>query len=154
MFTSLTTRLKSFTLGLNGSYFKYDLGVFKQLGFQAGVVLPGKSNFYFNTYLSGLIETNSSRLIFAQYAGARIFKKVWAEANITLGNIQNYNDHNALYVYNSIDPTLFRTGLSVYWNINKSLTLYSNYLYDNKQVEQTTDQYIQQSFLGGFIWKL
>lgn len=154
VFASLTTRLNRFTLGLNGSYFKYDVGVFKQAGIQAGIVLPGKSNFYFNTYLSGLIEENSSRLIFAQYAGARIFKKVWAEANITLGNIQNYNDHNALYIYNSIDPTLFRTGLSLFWNLNKNVTLYGNYLYDTKQVEQTTNQYIQQSFLGGIIWKL
>lgn len=154
VFSSLATLLNRVTLGLNGSFFRYDIGDFKQVGIHAGIVFPGKANFYLTSYLSGLIEKDSSRLIFAQYAGARILKTVWLEGTVTFGNIQNYNDHNALYIYNSIDPTLFRTGLSVYWNINKSLTLYSNYLYDNKQVEQTTDQYIQQSFLGGFIWKL
>jgi tetratricopeptide (TPR) repeat protein len=154
VFSSLATRLNRVTLGLNGSFFRYDIGDFKQVGVHAGIVLPGKSNFYFTSYLSGLIEKDASRLIFAQYAGARIFKTVWLEGTVTVGNIQNYNDHSALYVYNSIDPTLFRTGLSVYWNINRNLTLYSNYLYDTKQVEQTTDHYIQQSFLGGFIWKL
>lgn len=152
--TSITTRLNRYTFGLNASYFDFDIGVFKQVGIQAGVALPGKSNIYFNTYLSGLIEESSSRLIFAQYAGARIFKKVWAEASITIGNMQNYNDRNALYIYNSIDPTLFRTGLSLFWNINKNVTLFGNYLFDTKQVEQTTNQYIQQSFLGGILWKL
>jgi len=154
VFASLSTQLNRFTLGVNGSFFRYDIGDFKQIGLLAGVTLPGKSNFYFNTYLSGIIEKNNSRLIFSQYAGARIFKKVWAEATLTTGNIQNFNDHNALYIYNSIDPTLFRTGLTLYWNINKNVTLFGNYLYDAKQVEQTTKQYIQQSFLGGFIWKL
>jgi hypothetical protein len=154
VFAALSTRVSRFTLGVNGSFFRYDAGDFKQIGMLAGVTLPGKSNFYFNTYLSGIIEKGNNRLIFSQFAGARIFKKIWAEGNITLGNIQNYNDHNALYIYNSTDPTLFRTGLSLYWNMSKNLSLYGNYLYDTKQVEQTTNQYIQQSFLGGIIWKL
>jgi hypothetical protein len=153
-FASLTTRLNRFVLGVNGSFFRYDIGDFKQIGLLAGVTLPGKSNFYFNSYLSGLLEKDNKRLIFSQYAGARIYKSLWAEATVTLGNIQNYNDHNALYIYNSIDPTLFRTGLSLYWKFSKNFTLYGNYLYDTKQVEQTSNQYIQQSFLGGLIWKL
>jgi hypothetical protein len=153
VFASLSTHLNRVTLGVNGSFFRYDVGDFKQIGLLAGVTLPGKTNVYFNSYLSGMIEETNNRFIFSQYVGARIYKSVWAEGNVTLGNIQNYNDHNALYIYNSIDPTLFRTGLSLYWNINNNITLYGNYLYDTKQVEQTTNQYIQQSFLGGLIWK-
>jgi hypothetical protein len=154
VFASLSTYVNRFTFGLNGSFFRYDIGDFKQIGLLAGVTLPGKSNFYYNAYLSGLIEKDQKRLIFAQFAGARILKKVWAEGTITIGNIQNYNDHNALYIYNSIDPTLFRTGISLFLHANKKITFYGNYLYDTKQVEQTTNQYIQQSFLGGIIWKL
>lgn len=153
VYASISRSLHWYTLGLNGSFFRYDLGDFTQIGLHAGVVLPLKSNVYFNTYLNGLIEKETSRLLFAQYAGARIYKSLWAEANVTLGNMQNYNDHNALYIYNSIDPTLFRTGLSLYWYMCKNITLYGNYLYDTKQVEQTTNQYIQQSFLVGMIWK-
>jgi hypothetical protein len=153
-FASLPTKLNRFTLGLNGSYFKYDLGTFRQYGIQAGLTMPGRSNVYFNSYLSGMVETGNNRLVFAQYAGARIFKSLWAEGTVTFGNIQNYNDHNALYVYNSIDPTVFRTGGSLFWHIGKTVTLYGNYLYDTKQVEQTTDHYIQQSFLGGILWTL
>ncbi len=154
VFGLLSTRFNRFTLGLNGSFFRYNLGDFKQVGLQGGVTMPGKSGLYFISYLSGLIETETNRLIFSQYAGVRIFKTLWAEGNVTTGNIQNYHDHNALYIYNSIDPTLFRTGLSLYWYTGKHLTLYGNYLYDTKQVEQTNKQYIQQSFSGGLLWKL
>ncbi len=153
-FGLLSTRINRYSFGVNGSFFRYGLGDFKQIGVQAGVSLPGKSGLYFYSYLSGMIEKETSRLIFSQYAGVKIFKSLWAEGIVTLGNIQNYHDHNGLYIYNSIDPTLFRTGLSLYWYIGKNLTLYGNYLYDTKQVEQTTNQYIQQSFLGGLIWKL
>ena len=100
-----------------------------------------------------MLEKGNNRLIFSQNAGAHVLKSLWVEGTVTVGNIQNYNDHNALYIYNSIDPTLFRTGLSLYLNLNKNFTLYCNYLYDTKQVEQTTNQYIQQSFLGGLLWK-
>ncbi|MEI6059241.1 MAG: hypothetical protein WCR72_00970 [Bacteroidota bacterium] len=153
LFAAVSTTLSRYTLGLNGSKFAYDLGRFKQFGLHAGVILPGKSNFYFNTYLSELFETNNNRMIFSQNAGARVYKTIWAEGLVTLGNIQNYNDHNALYLYNSIDPTVFRTGFSLFWHLTGNITFYGNYLYDRKQVEQTTDHYLQQSFLGGIIWK-
>lgn len=153
VFGSLSNRFNRFTFGVNGSFFRYDLGDFKQIGLFGGVALPGKSNVYFNTYLSGMLESGNTRLIFSQYAGMRVYKSVWAEGTVTIGNIQNYNDHNALYIYNSTDPTLFRSGLSLYWNINKNFTFYCNYLYDTKQLEQTNNKYIQQSFLGGLIWK-
>ena len=153
VFASLSTNISRFTLGLNGSYFKFDMGAFKQVGLRAGVTLPGKSNFYLSTSLNEMLEKSNNRIIFSQTVGARISKKVWGEGNVTLGNIQNYNDHNALYVYNTLDPTIFRTGISLFWNLSKNITLYGNYLYDTKQVEQTTNHYIQQSFLGGITWK-
>ncbi|MFZ4546082.1 MAG: tetratricopeptide repeat protein [Bacteroidales bacterium] len=153
VFSSLSTHINRFVFGVNGSFFRYDIGDFKQIGLLAGVTLPGKSNFYFNTYLSRMLEKGNNRLIFSQNAGAHVLKSLWVEGTVTVGNIQNYNDHNALYIYNSIDPTLFRTGLSIYLNLNKNFTLYCNYLYDTKQVEQTNKHYIQQSFLGGLLWK-
>ena len=96
----------------------------------------------------------NNRLIFSQTAGGRLTKSVWAEANITLGNLLNYQDHNALYVYNSIDPTTFRTGLTLFWHAGKNLTLFGNYMYDTKLIELTNTNYKQQSFSGGIIWKL
>lgn len=153
VYSSVSARISRFVLGVNGSLFRYDVNDIKQVGTFVGVTLPGKSNVYFNSYLSGMLEKGNNRLVFAQYAGALVLKSLWAEVFATMGNLQNYNDHNALYMYNSIDPTLFRTGLTLYWNISNHVTLFGNYIYDTKQVEQTTNQYIQQSFSGGLIWK-
>ncbi|MDO9258190.1 MAG: hypothetical protein Q7U54_21945 [Bacteroidales bacterium] len=154
LYGSLNTRINRYSYGFNGSFFRYDLGSFFQLGINAGIAVPGKSGLYFNTALNGLIEQKASRLIISQVAGIRVFKSVWAQGLITIGNIQNYTDHGGLYVYNSLDPTVFRTGGSLFWYAGKKITFYGNFLYDTKQIEQTTNTYIQQSFLGGLIWKL
>jgi len=154
LFASFSTRINRFSLGVNGSLLNSNLGNTRQLGFQAGVALPGKSNIYLNSMVSGMIEKGSKRIVFSQVAGARFTKSVWAEGNITLGNLNNYNDHNALYIYNSIDPTIFRTGLTLFWYTGKSVTLFGNYTYDTKQIEPANFNYKQHSFSGGIIWKL
>ncbi len=153
VYASLANRVNRFSFGINGSFFKYDIYTYKQAGVYAGVTLPGKPVIYFTSYLSGLNDELNTRFIFSQVAGARISKSIWAEGVVTLGNLQNYNDHGALYVYNSVDPTVFRAGITLYWYAGKHIILYGNYLYDTKQIEQTSNQYIQQSFLGGLIWK-
>lgn len=154
LFASLSTKMNRFRLGINGSVLNTDLGNSKQFGLQAGVTLPGKSNIYFNSMLSGMIGKGRQRIIFAQTAGVHLTKTLWAEGNITLGNLKNYNDHNALYIYNSIDPTTFRTGLSLFWYLGKSVTIFGNYTYDTKKIELTNFNYKQYSFSGGIIWKL
>lgn len=154
VYGSLNTRINRYSFGFNGSFFRYNLSSTIQVGMNAGLAVPGKSGLYFNTAFNGLLDQNTPRLIFSQIAGIRVFKSVWAQGLITLGNIQNYTDQGGLYVYNSLDPTVIRTGGSLFWYAGKKITFYGNYLYDTKQVEQTTNQYIQQSFLGGIIWKL
>jgi hypothetical protein len=154
LFASFSTKLHRFSFGVDGSLLNDDIGNCKQLGLRAGVMLPGKSNVYFNSSLCGMIEMGGCRTIFSQYAGVRLTKMVWTEGNVTLGNLKNYNDYNALYVYNSDDPTTFRTGLTLFWYIGKSLTLFGNYMYDIKKIEDTQSNYNQYSFSGGIIWKL
>jgi hypothetical protein len=152
-FGALSTKLNRFSLGLNGSVLSNSTDNYKQFGLQAGVTLPVKSDIYFKSSVIRMIETNNNRIVFSQVAGARILKKVWAEGNVTLGNLKNYNDLNALYIYNSIDPTIFRTGLTLFWNPGQKLTFFSNYTYDIKQIQNTLNEYKQQSFSGGIIWK-
>jgi hypothetical protein len=153
-YAALATKLNRFRLGLNGSLLIDSIGKYTQIGVQAGVTLPGKPNVYFNSSIYSLIETGRNSMVFSQTAGGRLSKTLWAEGNVTLGNLQNYQDHNALYIYNSIDPTIFRAGLTLFWYANKNATLFGNYTFDTKQIENTTNNYKQQSFSGGIIWKL
>jgi len=154
VYGALTTRINRFSFSLNGSIFNYDTVNYNQFGIQAGVTLPGKSNIYFKSSISGIVEPESNRFIFSQVAGTRVSKTLWAEGNVTLGNLKNYNDLKGLYIYNSVDPTIFRAGLTLFWYLGKNITLIGNYTYDTKQIELTNFNYKQYSFSGGIIWKL
>ncbi|HEY3389649.1 MAG TPA: hypothetical protein VGK38_08775, partial [Prolixibacteraceae bacterium] len=123
IFSALSTKINRFNLGVNGSILNSDAGTFKQFGLLAGFTLPGKSNIYFKSSISEIMGKRDKRIVYSQIAGTRVTKNIWAEGNVIFGNLKNYNDHNGLYVYNSIDPTTFRTGLSLFWYLGKRMTL-------------------------------
>jgi len=157
-FAKLSTKINRFHVGVNGSILTNQMDTTNQIGFNAGYTFPGKANIYVNSTISALTNKDSTRLIFCQVIGARIFKPLWVEANVTLGNLKNYNDNNGLYLYNSLDATTFRTGLTLFYNLNRNITLIGNYTYDKKQMENTITKintnYNQHSFSTGVIWKI
>jgi len=151
---SYDAKINRFHLGLNGSVISNSQNQYTQLGLQGGFTLPGYSNLNFTTSISNLKDNSTSHTIFSQTVGARLAKTLWGNVNMTVGNLNFYNDFNALYVYNSIDPTLFRIGVTLFWYLGKHITLTANYTYDTKKIELTQLNYIQQSFLGGIRCKL
>ncbi|MEI6679539.1 MAG: hypothetical protein WCL21_13075 [Mariniphaga sp.] len=153
-FASLSVRQDRFSFGINASALNDPTDNYMQFGGLAGVTLPGKYSINLKSSLNGMVSSTNSRIIFSQVVGAHIAKNLWAEGNVTLGNLKNYNDHSALYVYNSIDPTTFRSGLTLFWQLDKKLTIFGNYTYEKKQIEITNTNYKQNSFSGGIIWKL
>lgn len=153
--TKFTYTFNRFDIGLSGSVFSYNSIVTQQYGVHVGIILPGKMNIYLKSSLYGMTDTqNNNRLIFTQKAGALLLKKLWTEGEITLGNLNNFSDNNGMYIYNSLDPTTFRSGLTLFWNILPKLTLFGNYTYDKKLIEEDKTNYNQHSFSGGIIWKL
>ncbi|MFZ4583450.1 MAG: tetratricopeptide repeat protein [Paludibacter sp.] len=144
--------------GVNTSLLTNLMGNYTQFGVFGGLTFGAKSNFYLNSSLSLVTDSVTTNFIFAQTLGARIAKPLWLEGNITLGNLKNYNDNNALYIYNSLDATVFRAGSSAFLNISKGITLFTNYTYDLKQLDDIflniKYNYNQHSISGGLIWKL
>lgn len=154
-FSKLSYSVNRFDFAVNGSVLKYDSVYTQQYGIQAGVTLPGKANVYLKSSLYGLFDSNlNSRLIFSQSAGALFFKKLWLEGDVVLGNQNYFADNNGLYVYNSLDPTTFKAGISLFWYLPKNITLYTNYTFDNKYISAENQKYAQHSITGGIIWKL
>lgn len=174
-FAKLSTNINRFQFGLNSSILKNSNDTCSQFGLSVGYKLPGTANIYLKSSLNGLIQkskifeltsagiyaskvTTTYRPIFTQTIGGQVFKSLWAEASVTLGNLKNYNDNNGLYLYNSLDATTFRTGLSLFYNLSKNISLVGNYTYDKKQIENTITKintnYNQHSFSTGIIWKL
>ena len=178
-FAKLSTSINRFQFDINGSILKNANDTCIQFGLSVGYTFPGTANIYLKSSLNGLIQSSKTtikpleltstgmyalkdtvtyRPIFTQTIGGQVFKSLWVEASITLGNLKNYNDNNGLYLYNSLDATTFRTGLSLFYNLNRNITLIGNYTYDKKQIENTITKintnYNQHSFSTGIIWKL
>ncbi len=146
--------ISRFDVGISTSFFNDGYETTVQNGIEAGVTLPGKHFTYLKTSLYNINENNNNRFILSQSAGMLFSKKFWAEANVTFGNLNNYVSAEGLYLYNSYDQTTFRTGASMFWYVNKNLTLFSNYTYDKKLVVSDLSNYNQNSITGGIIWKL
>lgn len=156
-YTRLSYRLNRFDIGISASLLKYDSALTQQYGLQAGVVLPGTLNIYLKSSLYGLFDPTASRLIFTQTAGTLLFNRIWAEGEITFGNLKNFAESNGLYIYNADDATTFRTGLSLFWYATKKITLFGNYSFNHKEYEKknnSTSNYNQHSISTGIIWKI
>ena len=151
-------RINRFNIGLNGSILTNSMGNFTQIGINGGVIIPGNMNIYLNSSLQTLSDSINTHVIFTQSIGTQIFKPLWIEGNITFGNLKNYNDNNGLYLYNSLDATTFRTGVSLFCNLGKKITLVGNYTYDIKEISDPflniNYNYNQHSFSGGIIWEI
>jgi len=156
-FLGVSSQLSRFNIEGNVSVLKLDTSTVQQFGIQAGVVLPGRSNLYFTGTLNAMSESSSTRAVYSQSAGLRCYKNLWAEANVTMGNLRNYSTLDALYVYNTIDPTVFRTGLTIFYQLNQHITLIGNFTYDQKEFNSSLinhQHYNQLSISGGIKWKL
>ncbi len=152
---SFSHSFNRFDLSLSYSSFTNAYNVAHQTGLQVGFVLPTPGKIYLKSSLYNIADSTSSRLVFNQTIGTLILNRFWLQAGVTLGNLNNFVDNNGLYLYNSMDYTIFRTGASLFCYLGKHLTLFTNYSYDKKQTADDT-QYIynQHSITGGLIWKL
>ncbi|HEY5510181.1 MAG TPA: hypothetical protein VIK10_04055 [Prolixibacteraceae bacterium] len=155
-FIAVTSQFNRFNLEVNGSVLNSSLHTTNQIGFHAGVVLPGKQGIYLNSAIVGMYENAAFRTIFAETAGLKCAKALWAEGNITVGNLKNYSAINSLYVYNSVDPSIFKTGFSLIYFLGKNLTISGNFTFDQMENSSVAanKNYYQYSYSGGIKWKL
>jgi len=155
-FFAIASQRNRFNFEANASVLNTSLATTSQLGLQAKFVVPGSANLYLTGSLAEMIESGSSRTIYSQTAGLKCSKNLWAEGNITFGNLKNYHTYQSLYVYNSADPTLFRTGLSLFYLLGKHLTLIGNFTFNQQEIQSTTltGNYYQYSYSGGLKWRL
>ncbi len=153
-FAAISANLQRVSLGVNGSILNSNIENTSQFGIYARYAFPGRTGLYLKSSLNEMGATNANRTVFSQVAGMHLLKNIWAEGNVILGNLKNYNNYKSLYVYNSLDPTTFRSGFTLFWYPGKKSTFFMNYTYDRKQITSTLNNYNQHSFSGGIIWKL
>ena len=156
-FGKIAFKYNRFDLGLSASLLTYNKTVTQQYTLQAGVTLPGSLGIQLKSKLDIMFDNEARRLIFSQTAGLTPIQNILVEGSITLGDLKNYADYNGLYILNSKDPTVFRTGATLFWQVLNKVTIFGNYGYDIKQLKEsnnTITNYNQHSFSGGIIWKI
>jgi len=151
---SLTTHLGIFTLSADASAIFNNNYITRQGGLKAGITIPGNGNLTFTAGASVLNQQDTSRLIYSGSVGINLGKKVRMKADATYGYQNYYNDFDAMYVYNSIDPTIFRAGLTTYYLAKDRITLWINSGYERKEYfENNNYNYYQISISGGVLWR-
>ncbi|QQL50230.1 hypothetical protein [Mucilaginibacter ginkgonis] len=113
----------------------------------------GNLNLYTISKASLKSYNSATEFIFGQSIGFKTGRKTWLEANITLGNLENYVDADGLYIYNAIDPTKFKTGATFFYRLNLHTMLQINYTYETKYDIYRLDNYGQHSITAGVAWK-
>ena len=150
---SITQKIGRFDLGVSSSFLTGDT-LQTQTGVHLGFVLPGQLKPYLKSSVYSIKRNGINRLVYSQSAGFLATPKLWLEGDVTFGNLYNYVENNGLYVYNSLDATTFRAGATAFWYVLPKITLFANYSFNKKLITSSQTNYNQNSFSGGFIWKL
>lgn len=109
-----------------------------------------------NLYTISRVSAQSgdlSQTIFSQTLGFKVAKPFWLELNGTFGTMDNYLDADALYVYNAIDVTKLKAGLTGFFQLGQHAVFYINYAFEQKQDYYLNKNFNQNSITGGFTWK-
>lgn len=163
LYLKMNRRINRFNLGISGASFNDKWIDSQQLGFHVGIGFSGTFPLYFGSSLYRILETGTdtqqqgyqyARTVFKQTAGILWWQKVWTEGSVILGNQNYFADNGGLYVYNSLDPTIFSNGLSVFAYPFKQITLYANFTISTKYIYIYETTYQQKSITGGLIWHI
>ena len=153
-YAALSADFDMLTLSIDASAIHNNQYITKQGGLKAGINIPGNRNLSFTGGVTVLNQQDTSRLIYSGRVGINLNKKIHMIADITYGYQNYYNDFDAMYVYNSIDPSIFRTGLTTYFLTKNRITLWINVGFERKEYfENNNYNYNQISLSGGVQWR-
>ncbi|MFC0512821.1 tetratricopeptide repeat protein [Mucilaginibacter angelicae] len=113
----------------------------------------GNLNLYTMSRASVLNLSGTNTFIYSQSVGFKVLDKTWLETAATFGNQDDYLDTDGLYVYNAIDPTKFKCGESVFYQLGNHALLNLNYFYEKKTDVYRAVNYNQNSVTLGITWK-
>jgi hypothetical protein len=151
----LSACMNRFNFDGSVSVLKTEQGYVNQYSMSAGATFTGRKQIYLISLFSLVDHSETDAIIFSQKAGIQLNKSIWMEGNVTFGDLTDYNDFDALYLYNSLDATVFKTGITSFFRPGKKITIWANYSYEKKEYYQIRSYYYNQfSYLIGIKWNL
>ncbi|MCX6231554.1 MAG: hypothetical protein NTZ33_08420 [Bacteroidetes bacterium] len=172
---ALTKELIKASVGIFGTYSNLNKGTQIEGGLSLTYFPFGNLDLYSNTNLTCFFQKKSStqgqgsiketRLIFDQMIGFKVFSKLWTEASVTIGQMENYNEKNAFIVYNIPDVLKFKAGLSLIYSLSEKIELSLRYQLLSKEstyytqldlatINSYTVNYQNNTIIGGLKWTL
>lgn len=140
---------------LQGSVYKTTTETTAQLTLHGGISLPEIKHLYLYADFSSLKYNAEANFVTKLGLGLAPFNRTWIDLNVVNGKQLNFIDFNGLYVYNSTDYLQLKSSASLYYYLNKNITLVTNYILEKRTAADfsTSNTYYQHSITGGFIWK-
>ncbi len=146
--------LKRFILEINSSMINYEEKRIYQPEIHGGYRFPGKTAFYLKgsvAYLAG----SGNNFVYSPKAGIELLKDTWIEGHAAFGRMDFYNDFNGLYIYNSYDPMILKSGASILHYFNERVLLWFSFAIEEKEYYNYIGKsFNQYSCLGGIKWKI
>ena len=81
--------------------------------------------------------------------GIKVFSKTWIDGFLTYGDMTNFSEQNGYVVYNQLDKTTSKWGISINQYLGKHL-LYLGYINENKEEYLTETPFVHRDVILGF----
>ncbi len=109
----------------------------------------GDMSLFVDAEVNAQIESGKTRMVYNTKAGIKVFPSVWLEGNYGWGDMVNYADMHAFYLYNLSDVIKYRSGVSLSGQLRKKHILRTGFLYEKKMNPETTRNYTHRGFYIG-----
>ena len=114
----------------------------------------GNLKLYGNTRIAFQNSNGNTHTNFAQTIGVKLAPKLWLETTALFGQINNYIDQDALYIFDAIDLGNYRFGGSMIMPLKSNFNLSFNYYLENRTLYNSTTKYNLNSLTLSAQWKL
>lgn len=135
---NIEKEIRKFKIGLGASYSNLS----SQTQIQGNASLTwypkGNTNLAFATQLTVLSQNSDLHYIPSIESTFKAVKKLWISAHVLYGDLTNTTEMNGQLVNNITDKTIYRTGSTLFYTMNKNLILHLTYRYSLRQSNYVT----------------
>ncbi len=161
---SVRKDISLFAFELSASYGDFPHSRQQQGGMAVYTYPLGNAKLYTRSELNFVWNDRSERWIFDQQVGFAVSKKLWMEAEFTLGDLRDYAEKNAFVIYNSPEKINHKLETTLFIEASPHLELSLKYRYMQREnqylnytsFEDFTFEYSKYPFhtlIGGIKWK-
>ena len=106
----------------------------------------GNTSFYVSATANSHIQEDENSMVYTGQAGIQVVDGFWIDGMYGWGDIYNYADMHAFYLYNIPDVITSRMNISAIFRIARRHSLRAGYLLENKESIDLNTEYTHSGF--------